>query len=611
MMEGQRRQMKISKITINNFKSIGESQNAIRLENGVTALIGKNESGKSNVLDAINAIRFKSSLQLKADDKNRVTKHDVSYLVALVASEQEAKNFGLCETEPLILTISQSGITYSGCGFSKLFDESTEIAILAKRFCEIIDRYKGYTETKKLHSALTSLENRIFLDAETIISASRTEIGRSGQVPKEFDETSKKFLSEKRRIYLLFPILYLYKEIQLQDSYTSTQISAMWEKGKEKDKSLETFLKAAKITVQQLWSATFELNAGQKDEAQDIIKSLVEENINKSFRKFYGQNSISVKVMFDGGNTIKINVISSDVRLRLTEQSNGLRWYLNFFLDMLARNLEDKAVLFLLDEPGVYLHVDAQAELLRLFEHLTKDKCSLIYTTHSPFMLNSNYPANIRVVQKINGLTAIANKYYSDEIDGSSKLETLSPLLKGIGASLSNTIFPLFDKPCLIVEGITDKLYIEAVLKAIKCEEPHFYIMPSISASKINQLVSIFLGWGITFKVLLDYDKAGFDEYKRLTHDPALCSDELIHFVNLENYQDGIAKDDYRTIESLIAESDIPKFEMLLRCKSGEVSKTIAANEFYSKVVNSDVELSQDTLSSFSKLFAALFSSSD
>ena len=48
------------------------------------------------------------------------------------------------------------------------------------------------------------------------------------------------------------------------------------------------------------------------------------------------------------------------------------KWYLNLFIDILANDLKDSNVIFLLDEPGVYLHVNAQRELLRLFYDLCK-----------------------------------------------------------------------------------------------------------------------------------------------------------------------------------------------------------------------------------------------
>ncbi len=46
--------MFVSEITINNYKSLSNEKNRLFLQRDVTALIGKNESGKSNVLNAMN-----------------------------------------------------------------------------------------------------------------------------------------------------------------------------------------------------------------------------------------------------------------------------------------------------------------------------------------------------------------------------------------------------------------------------------------------------------------------------------------------------------------------------------------------------------------------------
>ena len=59
--------------------------------------------------------------------------------------------------------------------------------------------------------------------------------------------------------------------------------------------------------------------------------------------------------------------------LDLSERSNGLKWYLNMYIQLLAKtkkyDIENYVVL--LDEPGVYLHVNAQKEILNLFENFT------------------------------------------------------------------------------------------------------------------------------------------------------------------------------------------------------------------------------------------------
>ncbi len=56
--------------------------------------------------------------------------------------------------------------------------------------------------------------------------------------------------------------------------------------------------------------------------------------------------------------------------LLLSERSNGLRWYLNTFIDAKAKDVANSSVLYLFDEPGISLHVNAQRELLELFNHL-------------------------------------------------------------------------------------------------------------------------------------------------------------------------------------------------------------------------------------------------
>lgn len=50
--------MKLVSCFIENFKSISGEQNKIIFEENVTTIIGKNESGKSNILEAIGIMSF-------------------------------------------------------------------------------------------------------------------------------------------------------------------------------------------------------------------------------------------------------------------------------------------------------------------------------------------------------------------------------------------------------------------------------------------------------------------------------------------------------------------------------------------------------------------------
>src|SRR5262249_40686112 len=56
-------------------------------------------------------------------------------------------------------------------------------------------------------------------------------------------------------------------------------------------------------------------------------------------------------------------------------------------------------VILLLDEPGLSLHGMAQADLLRYMEQELKPYHQVIYTTHSPFMVDPDHFERVRIVQ--------------------------------------------------------------------------------------------------------------------------------------------------------------------------------------------------------------------
>jgi hypothetical protein len=72
-------------------------------------------------------------------------------------------------------------------------------------------------------------------------------------------------------------------------------------------------------------------------------------------------------------------------------------------------NLQHKnGVIILMDEPDNFLSATGQRSLLRVFETLISNKvahspCQLVYTTHSPFLINRNFPGRIRLVRKGDG----------------------------------------------------------------------------------------------------------------------------------------------------------------------------------------------------------------
>ena len=114
-------------------------------------------------------------------------------------------------------------------------------------------------------------------------------------------------------------------------------------------------------------------------------------------------------------------------------RSPGFLWYLSFYINFIATTNEAKAneYLFLLDEPGLHLHPSGQKDLTHLLEDLSK-KNQLIYTTHSPFMIDRNHPERVRVVIK---------KEKGTQVDTEAYRENWRPLRQSIGLTVGDLFF--------------------------------------------------------------------------------------------------------------------------------------------------------------------------
>jgi len=128
-------------------------------------------------------------------------------------------------------------------------------------------------------------------------------------------------------------------------------------------------------------------------------------------------------------------------------RSPGFLWYLSFYINFIATTNEARAneYFFLLDEPGLHLHPSGQKDLTHLLEDLSQ-KNQLVYTTHSPFMINREHPQRVRVVNKGEKGTTVDNEAYR---------ENWRPLRQSIGLTVGDLFF--FNNKGLILEIPTKK----------------------------------------------------------------------------------------------------------------------------------------------------------
>ncbi|MCK4631365.1 MAG: AAA family ATPase, partial [Bacteroidales bacterium] len=202
-------------------------------------------------------------------------------------------------------------------------------------------------------------------------------------------------------------------------------------------------------------------------------------------------------------------------RLYPKQRSRGVRWFLSFYLELqaaaLAKNGND--IVILIDEPGVSLHARAQEDVLKVFDNI-KEKVQIIYTTHSPHLIDLN---------KLYRLLAVQRAVEEDELSETKILDakslttastdTLSPIYSLMGIRLSEQKF-IQKKNNIILEDIATFYYMKALTDMKNFEKQVFYL-PATGVSNISSLVNMLLGWGIDFLVLTGANKEGDD----LKHD--------------------------------------------------------------------------------------------
>lgn len=153
----------------------------------------------------------------------------------------------------------------------------------------------------------------------------------------------------------------------------------------------------------------------------------------------------------------------------LGTRSKGFVWFFSFIAWFSEQQKRGEPLILLLDEPGLVLHGTAQADLLNYIEEQLKPQHQVIYTTHSPFMVDPTKFDRVRIVEdksmdEINPLPAdkAGTKVYTDVLEVSSG--SLFPLQGALGYELSQTLF--VGPNSLIVEGVSDLLYLQ-VLSAL------------------------------------------------------------------------------------------------------------------------------------------------
>jgi len=189
-------------------------------------------------------------------------------------------------------------------------------------------------------------------------------------------------------------------------------------------------------------------------------------------------------------------------RLYPKQRSRGVRWFLSFYMELKASaNLKDRQLVLLVDEPGVSLHARAQEDVLKVFEDI-KEKIQVIYTTHSPHLVEINKLHRVLAIQRDDLDSLRSTTRILDPLRlSSASINTLSPLQSIMGNPMAGDGFS--SRKVNLIVNDTGTFYILNAIMILMGFKGKVGVIPSTNVSTIPLLCNIMMGWGMDFAVLL------------------------------------------------------------------------------------------------------------
>jgi AAA15 family ATPase/GTPase len=303
--------------------------------------------------------------------------------------------------------------------------------------------------------------------------------------------------------------------------------------------------------------------------------------------------------------------------IRFDEHSSGFQWFFSFLAAFSEYEFSDKPIIILLDEPALGLHARAQKDFLRFInERLAVDGRQVIFTTHSPFMVEPGRLERARLVEDKG--TEHGTKVSKDVM--STDADTLFPLQGALGYDLAQHLF--INEHNLVVEGTSDLTYISVISDFLKENSRTGYddkwsVVPVGGADQIPTFVAL-LGNHLEVTVIVDSKSGGSQKLSQMAKDGYLANKRIIPIgiiVGKKNadIEDLFSVDDYLTLyndafKAKVKATDLKGTDPIVK----QIARHIAVDRFdHGKPAEVFLRqrdkylpnLSNHTLDNFQKLF--------
>ena len=478
--------MKIIKITLHNFRSIKKQAFSLK---DYSLLIGANNSGKTNIVDAIRIFYEKNLKFTPSRDFPKLKTDDQESWIEI--------EFQLTDDE-----------------FANLKDKYKQKNNTLK-----VRKYLKSSDTNKVKSNQSNiygyekggLSNNLFYGAKNISAAKLGDIVYIPEVTK-VDEYTKLSGPSAFRDSLNFVVKKVVKNSPSFDSLSRSFIdfNKKFKKDASKDGiSIQNFIDEVNREIKE-WDVSFGVDINEI-KPEEIIKNLVSHYLEEKHLKDQKMDISSF------GQGLQRHLIYTLIRLSVK--------YKEVPVKKEKKEFSPDFTMILFEEPEAFLH-PTQQEILNLsLKKLSSEKTQqVLITTHSTHFTSKN----IEDILSILKLTKIGAETIIYQIDESTLQETLKEnkeLKIMLGEETTEKDLELesiryclwldpdrccafFADKVLICEGLSEKALIDHFMKTekLELENSKIYILNAGGKHDIHRYINLFGKLGIMHSILYDGD---------------------------------------------------------------------------------------------------------
>lgn len=539
---------------IGPFRSMNTIQ-TIAIDPEVTVFVGMNEAGKTVILKALE--KSKDALQqekfeivedyprkdLTAYQKKHKSEPAVvaELTYALDDGEISAVNQKLGTTIPSGFTFSLTHKYGGDCDINIAVNEVPVVAAIARTLST--DATASVTEVRTLRDIPDSLKG---------VELTASDQATLDAVNKRIQATDWANVVQHEVWQLLNPLvpkfLYFSDYALLPGKMNLADLANRVEQAKSNPKQLQPKHKSVLALLRMADVAVTDFaSPGSYEELKAKIEG-VSINLTDQVMDFWKQNEdleveVDIKAdptdepPYNNGSNLYLRIKNRrhrGVSTSFDQRSRGFIWFFSFLVwfDSVQYQLEPtghsqgKKLILLLDEPGLALHALAQADFLRYIDRLAADH-QVLYTTHSPFMVNSDRLHQVRLVEdrRVEGTVVSENLIGADQ-------RTIFPLQAALGWSIAQNLF--ISERNLLVEGPSELNYLQTVSALLEADgggglRDDVTIVPTGGLDNLATFVSLLNASGLRLAVLHDYKGSPEQKLTGLVRDKLLSGKALFN----------------------------------------------------------------------------------